>query len=114
MKRFSDRRTPPEVALGFCPRFPLCLCVLSGEKSLPKQSGKPEQTCRCGTRMNPENLLRANRAYALRQTGFVTGGGVLVDDALLNRLVESGDCFAISFFGARLVALGEAFPQFAQ
>jgi hypothetical protein len=42
----------------------------------------------------PEKLFRADCPHALRQAGLVAGGGVLVDHALLDGLVEGRYGFA--------------------
>ena len=54
-----------------------------------------------------EKLFCADCPHALRQAGFVAGGSVLVDHALLDGLVEGRNGLAIALIGDRLVALGE-------
>src|SRR3954463_1258119 len=60
----------------------------------------------------PDRLLYGTDPLA--QPGLVPRGGVPVQDALLNRLVECGYLLAVLLLGHSLVSLGDGLAQGAQ
>ena len=62
--------------------------------------------------LKSRRLLHRDNACA--QTRFVARGGVLVQRALLDRLVESGNGLAVHLLSSSLVALGDGLAQVSQ
>ena len=61
-----------------------------------------------------QKLLRRDGVQPGVQSGLVTGGSVLVYDALLDRFVEGRNGLPEALLGRLLIAFGESFAQAAE